>query len=130
MFTGGAPGSLVGTLVPDRGRELWRRREFLVALVFAFGVVLLISVSLSGLAARTVLSTALPFLLAGALIGQGGFGLVTTNPGDPLVTSPADIALFTVPHSFTDVPVARALRVEPPDNLPTGSAHKDLDRSS
>ena len=47
-----------------------------MALVLAFGVVLLISVSLSGVAARTVLSTALLFLLAGALIGQGGFGLV------------------------------------------------------
>jgi hypothetical protein len=47
-----------------------------MALVLAFGVVLLISVSLSGVAARTILSTALLFLLAGALIGQGGFGWV------------------------------------------------------
>lgn len=71
-----------------------------MALVLAFGVVLLISVSLSGVAARTVLSTALLFLLAGALIGQGGFGLVSIAPGDPLVTALADIALFTV--LFTD----------------------------
>jgi NhaP-type Na+/H+ or K+/H+ antiporter len=71
-----------------------------MALVLAFGVVLLISVSLSGVAARTVLSTALLFLAAGAVIGQGGLGLVDIAPGDPLVTSLADIALFTV--LFTD----------------------------
>jgi NhaP-type Na+/H+ or K+/H+ antiporter len=71
-----------------------------MALVLAFGLVLLLSVSLSGLAARTVLSTALLFLLAGAVIGQGGFGLITIHPADPLVTSLADIALFTV--LFTD----------------------------
>ncbi len=71
-----------------------------MALVLAFGVVLLISVSLSGVAARTVLSTALLFLLAGAVIGQGGFGLVSIAPHDPLVTALADIALFTV--LFTD----------------------------
>lgn len=71
-----------------------------MALVLAFGVVLVISVSLSGVAARTVLSTALLFLVAGALIGQGGFGLVEVNPADPLVTFLADLALFTV--LFTD----------------------------
>jgi NhaP-type Na+/H+ or K+/H+ antiporter len=81
-----------------------------MALVLAFGVVLLISVSLSGVAARTVLSTALLFLLAGAVIGQGGFGLVRIAPHDPLVTALADIALFTV--LFTDGQRAnvRALR--------------------
>ena len=81
-----------------------------MALVLAFGVVLLISVSLSGVAARTVLSTALLFLLAGALIGQGGLGLVQIAPHDPLVTALADIALFTV--LFTDGQRAnvRALR--------------------
>ncbi len=81
-----------------------------MALILAFGVVLLISVSLSGVAARTVLSTALLFLVAGALIGDGGFGLVSIAPDDPLVTRLADIALFTV--LFTDGQRAnlRALR--------------------
>ncbi|RZQ64586.1 cation:proton antiporter [Amycolatopsis suaedae] len=81
-----------------------------MALVLAFGLVLLISVSLSGVAARTVLSTALLFLVAGALIGQGGFGLVHIGPQDPLVTVLADVALFTV--LFTDGQRAnlRALR--------------------
>lgn len=67
-----------------------------MALVLAFGVVLLVSVSLSGVAARTVLSTALMFLVAGALIGQGGFGLVDIPSDGPFVTGLADLALFTV----------------------------------
>ena len=71
-----------------------------MALVLAFGVVLLISVSLSGVAARTVLSTALLFLVAGALIGPGGFGLVSIRSDDSIVSLLADIALFTV--LFTD----------------------------
>lgn len=71
-----------------------------MVLVLAFGLVLLISVSLSGVAARTVLSTALLFLLAGALIGPGGFGIVSLNTDDELVALLADVALFTV--LFTD----------------------------
>ena len=71
-----------------------------MALVLAFGVMLLISVSLSGLAARTVLSTALLFLLAGAMLGPGGLGLVQKNAEDGIVAVLADIALFTV--LFTD----------------------------
>ena len=69
-------------------------------LVLAYGVVLLISVSLSGVAARTVLSTALLFLLAGALLGPGGLGVVTQSAEDEIVSVLADIALFTV--LFTD----------------------------
>jgi NhaP-type Na+/H+ or K+/H+ antiporter len=66
----------------------------------AFGVMLLISVSLSGLAARTVLSTALLFLVAGAVLGPGGLGLVQKSAEDNIVAVLADIALFTV--LFTD----------------------------
>lgn len=81
-----------------------------MALVLAFGLVLLLSVSLSGVAARTVLSTALMFLVAGALIGPGGFDLVDLEPGHAMVAALADIALFTV--LFTDGQRAnmRALR--------------------
>ena len=71
-----------------------------MVLVLAFGVMLLISVSLSGVAARTVLSTALLFLVAGALIGPGGLGLVQLSAEDEIVAVLADIALFTV--LFTD----------------------------
>jgi NhaP-type Na+/H+ or K+/H+ antiporter len=38
------------------------------------------------------------------------------------------IALSIVLHSSTDVPIAKALRVEPPDNLPTGHAARDENR--
>lgn len=65
-------------------------------LVLAFGAVLLISVSLSGVAARTVLSTSLLFLLGGALLGNGGFGVVDISAQDPVVGILADVALFTV----------------------------------
>ncbi|WP_231991663.1 cation:proton antiporter [Mycobacterium ulcerans] len=71
-----------------------------VSLVLAFGVVLLISVSLSGVAARTVLSSALLFLVAGALLGPGILGLDNIGPNDPIVVALADVALFTV--LFTD----------------------------
>ena len=71
-----------------------------MALVLAYGVVLLISVSLSGVAARTVLSTALLFLLAGALLGPGGLGVVNQSAEDEIVAVLADVALFTV--LFTD----------------------------
>ena len=71
-----------------------------MALVLAFGVMLLISVSLSGLAARTVLSTALLFLVAGALLGPGGLDVVDYSAEDAIVAVLADIALFTV--LFTD----------------------------
>ncbi|UFS97041.1 cation:proton antiporter [Nocardia huaxiensis] len=81
-----------------------------MTLVLAFGVVLLVSVALSGVAARTVLSTALLFLLAGALLGPGGFDVVQVDPDDQVVVLLADVALFTV--LFTDGQRAnlRALR--------------------
>jgi sodium/hydrogen antiporter len=67
-----------------------------VVLVLTFGVVLLVTVALSGLAARSVLSTALIFLVAGALVGDGFLGLITVTPEGPLVSTLADLALFTV----------------------------------
>lgn len=67
-----------------------------MVLVLTFGVVLLITVALSGLAARSVLSTALVFLLAGALVGPGFLGLIDVTPQSPAVSLLADIALFTV----------------------------------
>ncbi|MGW5049612.1 cation:proton antiporter [Actinokineospora sp. NPDC004072] len=81
-----------------------------MALVLAFGVVLLVSVSLSGVAARTVLSTALLFLLSGAVIGPGGLGWVEVPVDGGFLTGLADLALFTV--LFTDGQRAnvRALR--------------------
>lgn len=77
-------------------------------LLVVFGVSLLASVLVSGIAARTVLSTSLLFLLAGALVGQGVLGLVPLTPDSPIVAAAADIALFTV--LFTDGTKLRLLR--------------------
>jgi NhaP-type Na+/H+ or K+/H+ antiporter len=71
-----------------------------LTLILIFGLVLLVSVSLSGVAARTILSTAFLFLVAGALVGNGALGLVSLTPDDQLVSVLADLALFTV--LFTD----------------------------
>lgn len=67
-----------------------------MVLAATFGVVLLVTVALSGLAARTVLSTALVFLVAGALVGPGFLGLIDVEPEGQLVRALADVALFTV----------------------------------
>ncbi|WP_371478886.1 cation:proton antiporter [Kitasatospora sp. NBC_00315] len=71
-----------------------------MVLITVFGVALLVAVLVSGLAARTVLSTSLLFLLAGALVGDGFLGLIHIAPNDPIVVMTADLALFTV--LFTD----------------------------
>lgn len=71
-----------------------------MTLILAFGVVLLVSVLLSGVAARTVLSTALLFLGAGVLLGSGVLGIDNIHPHDSMVERLADLALFTV--LFTD----------------------------
>ncbi|RYZ32755.1 MAG: sodium:proton antiporter, partial [Propionibacteriaceae bacterium] len=79
-------------------------------LVLLFALCLLVSVLVSGVAARTVLSTSLVFLLAGALIGEGGFGLVRLDPDSPIVGELADLALFTV--LFVDGTALRTLKGE------------------
>lgn len=71
-----------------------------VALLLAFSVVLLVGVLISGLAHRSVLSTAVLFLVAGFLLGDGMLGVVRLRPGDELVTVLAELALFSV--LFTD----------------------------
>lgn len=81
-----------------------------VTLVLLFALCLLVSVLVSGVAARTVLSTSLVFLLAGALIGEGGFGLVQLDPDSPIVGDLADLALFTV--LFVDGTALRTLKGE------------------
>ncbi|GLL06926.1 cation:proton antiporter [Dactylosporangium matsuzakiense] len=69
-------------------------------LLLVFAVVLLIAVLLSALAHRTVLSTAVVFLLAGFLAGDGVLGFVHVDAGSPVVSSLAELALFAV--LFTD----------------------------
>ncbi|MFI0827553.1 cation:proton antiporter [Streptomyces roseolus] len=71
-----------------------------MVLVAVFGAALLVAVLLSGLAARTVLSTSLLFLLGGALVSDGFLGLIHITPESEIVAVTADLALFAV--LFTD----------------------------
>ena len=69
-----------------------------MTLILIFSVALLASVLLSGVAERTVLSTAVLFLLVGIVAGSAG--LLNLEPEDPLVSRLAELALFSV--LFTD----------------------------
>jgi sodium/hydrogen antiporter len=71
-----------------------------VVLVVVFGAALLVAVLFSGLAARSVLSTSLLFLVGGALVGDGLLGWIHISPGSDVVAVTADLALFAV--LFTD----------------------------
>ncbi|WP_175407213.1 sodium:proton antiporter [Streptomyces sp. TRM64462] len=71
-----------------------------MVLVAVFGAALLIAVLLSGLAARTVLSTSFLFLVGGALVSDGFLGLIHITPDSDIVRVTADLALFAV--LFTD----------------------------
>lgn len=71
-----------------------------MVLIAVFGVALLVAVLLSGLAARSVLSTSLLFLVGGALVSDGFLGLIHITPDSDLVAVTADLALFAV--LFTD----------------------------
>ncbi|WP_405529890.1 cation:proton antiporter [Streptomyces canus] len=71
-----------------------------MVLVAVFGVALLVAVLLSGLAARTVLSTSFLFLIGGALVSDGFLGLIHITPDSEIVSVTADLALFAV--LFTD----------------------------
>ncbi|MFC7303963.1 cation:proton antiporter [Streptomyces monticola] len=71
-----------------------------MVLIAVFGVALLTAVLLSGLAARTVLSTSLLFLVGGAIVSDGFLGLIHVTPDSEIVSVTADLALFAV--LFTD----------------------------
>ena len=65
-------------------------------LILAFGVVLMLAVLISERARRTVISTAVLFLLAGFAIGEGGLGLVEVSAREEVVTRFAELALFAI----------------------------------
>lgn len=69
-------------------------------LLLAFSLVLLAGVLISGIAHRTILSTAVLFLVAGFLLGDGVTGLLPLQPEDEVVVTLAELALFSV--LFTD----------------------------
>ena len=67
---------------------------------FIFALTLLAAVLISELADRSVLSTAVLFLLAGFIAGEGVLGAVTLSPDDSAVAILAELALFSI--LFTD----------------------------
>ncbi|MET3809594.1 cation:proton antiporter [Arthrobacter sp. UYEF3] len=69
-------------------------------LTLAFAVLLLLGVLISELASRTVLSTAVLFLLGGFFLGPGMLNVVPIQSGDPAVGVLSQLALFSV--LFTD----------------------------
>lgn len=69
-------------------------------LTLAFAVLLVLGVLISERASRTVLSTAVLFLLGGFALGQGMLGFLPIQPSDPVVGVLAQLALFSV--LFTD----------------------------
>ncbi len=68
----------------------------MTSLLLAFALVLLLAVLLSGLANRTVLSTAVIFLAAGFVLGEGVTGVVSLTPDSEVVGTLAELALFSV----------------------------------
>ncbi|MCO8277650.1 cation:proton antiporter [Actinoplanes sp. TRM 88003] len=69
-------------------------------LLLAFAAVLLAAVLISALAKRTILSTAVLFLLAGFVLGEGVTGVLDVHADAPIVGTLAELALFAV--LFTD----------------------------
>jgi sodium/hydrogen antiporter len=65
-------------------------------LLVCFAALLVVGVLLSELANRTVLSTAVLFLVGGFLLGPGVFGVLDVQSGDPTVSVLAELALFSV----------------------------------
>lgn len=69
-------------------------------LLLAFAGVLLLAVLVSSLAHRTILSTAVLFLVAGFVLGPQTTGALELAPDSPIVATLAELALFAV--LFTD----------------------------
>ena len=69
-------------------------------LAFIFALTLLAAVLISELADRSVLSTAVLFLLTGFVAGEGVLNTVSLGPNDPAVAILAELALFSI--LFTD----------------------------
>lgn len=68
-------------------------------LVVCFGALLVVAVLVSELAHRTVLSTAVLFLVGGFVLGPGVFDVLHVESGDPGVSVLAELALFSVLYS-------------------------------
>ncbi len=71
-----------------------------MTLVLIFATVLLLAVLISERADRSVISTAVLFLIAGFVLGDGMLSVLVLTPGNPAVSALATLALFSV--LFTD----------------------------
>jgi NhaP-type Na+/H+ or K+/H+ antiporter len=71
-----------------------------MTLLLAYSAVLLLAVLVSAVAHRTVLSTAVLFLVAGFVLGEEVTGVLAFGPQDEIVSTLAELALFAV--LFTD----------------------------
>jgi sodium/hydrogen antiporter len=69
-------------------------------LLLTFAAVLLVAVLISALAKRTILSTAVLFLIAGFALGPDTLGVLDVEPDSEIVSVLAELALFAV--LFTD----------------------------
>jgi NhaP-type Na+/H+ or K+/H+ antiporter len=67
-----------------------------VLIVLVFGLTLLVAVLISELSARSVVSTAVLFLVTGFVLGDGVLGLLSLDAGDPKVAVLTELALFSV----------------------------------
>ena len=88
------------------------------ALLLSFAVLLLIGVLISERAHRTVLSTAVLFLVGGFLLGPGTLGFIRVSAGDPIVGGLAELALFR--SSSRTGCVLDSVTCAPPGGCPAG----------
>ena len=70
--------------------------EFLDAPLAVFGLLLVAGALLAGIARRSVLSLAALFVVAGLILGQGGFGALELDPRGDFVQGLAVIALILI----------------------------------
>ncbi len=68
----------------------------MTVLLLVFAGTLMVGVLISGLAHRSIVSTALLFLAAGFVAGDGVTGVLDLDPRSPLVIRFAELALFSV----------------------------------
>ncbi len=67
-----------------------------MTLLLTFAIVLFVGVLISALAHRTIVSTAVLFLLAGFALGEGSLDVLPLRPDDEIVRGLAELALFSV----------------------------------
>ncbi|MEO8353077.1 MAG: cation:proton antiporter [Chthoniobacteraceae bacterium] len=67
-----------------------------MTILLIFSIILILAVFVSEYADRSVLSTAVMFLLGGFVAGEGGLNYLVLDPSDEIVQRLAELALFSV----------------------------------